>query len=334
MNRNQATPTDDVWFAYDGDCPICSLAAQALRIRESVGTLHLVDARQQPEHALICEIGALGLDLDEGMVLKYRDICYHGQDALHMMALLGSRQGWFNRLTALCFRSKTVARLAYPPMRAVRNLLLRLRGRAKIRNLHSGAAPIFEPIFGSDWARLPPLMRERFAIRPYSDDALILEGTLDVAVSPLMRLVAKLSGTFVSRSGRAVPITVRFRSAGHTVGLVFDRSFRFAGGEQRFVSCMEPVGGNELVEFMGFGVGWKVACRWTGKSVVFAHRGYVWRLFGMLVPLPLGLLIGAGYGEETPTSEDGFTLTAHAAHPWFGTTFSYGGPLTLTRASP
>ena len=334
MNRNQATPSSDVWFAYDGDCPVCSLAAQALRIRESVGALHLVDARQQPDHALIREIGARGLDLDEGMVLKYGDVCYHGRDALHMMALLGSRQGWFNRLTAACFRLKTVARLAYPPLRAARNLLLRLMGRSKIRNLHSGAAPIFQPIFGTEWERLPPLMRERFAIRPYSDDTLALEGTLDVVVSPLMRLMAKLSSTFVSRSGLAVPVTVRFRSAKHVVGLVFDRTFRFADGEQRFVSCMEPVGGNELVEFLRFGVGWRVACRWTGQSVVFAHRGYVWRLFGMLVPLPLGLLIGAGDGEETPTSEDGFTLTAYAAHPWFGTTFSYGGPFRLSRGSP
>jgi predicted DCC family thiol-disulfide oxidoreductase YuxK len=334
VNQNQATPSSDVWFVYDGDCPVCSTAAQALRIRAAVGALHLVDARQQPDHALIREIGSLGLDLDEGMVLKYCGVCYHGRDALHMMALLGSRQGWFNRLTALCFRSKTVARLAYPPMRAARNLLLRLMGRSRIDNLHSGAVPIFEPILGSDWARLPPLMRERFAIRPFSDDALTLEGTLDVAVSPLMRLIARLSGTFVSRSGRAVPVTVRFRSAKHTVGVVFDRSFHFAGGEQRFVSCMEPIGGNELVEFLRFGVGWKVACRWTGQSVVFAHRGYVWRLFGILVPLPLGLLIGAGHGEETPTSEDGFTLAAYAAHPWFGTTFSYGGPFRLTRASP
>jgi predicted DCC family thiol-disulfide oxidoreductase YuxK len=125
----------DVWFVYDGQCPICSVAAHALQIKKSVGNLHLVNAREDKDHPLLKEVNERQLDLDDGMVLKYRDGYYHGEDALHMMALLGSGQGWFNRMNASLFRSKLFARLFYPAMRAIRNMLLRLKGVPKIRNL-------------------------------------------------------------------------------------------------------------------------------------------------------------------------------------------------------
>jgi predicted DCC family thiol-disulfide oxidoreductase YuxK len=126
--------TGEIWFVYDGDCPVCTYAARALRIRDSVGSLHLLDARTGRDHPLIQRITAAGLDLDEGMVIAFCDRFYHGADALQMMGLLGSSYGWFNRLNAMLFRSPVVARCAYPLMRAGRNLLLRLRGVTPIGN--------------------------------------------------------------------------------------------------------------------------------------------------------------------------------------------------------
>ncbi|MBN8535248.1 MAG: DUF393 domain-containing protein [Rhizobiales bacterium] len=127
--------TGEIWFAYDGECPICTYAAHALRIRESVGQLHLVDARVDTNHPLIQRINAERLDLDEGMVIQFGDQLYHGADALQVMALLGSKYGWFNRASALLFRSPRLARLAYPLMRGTRNLLIRLLGVPRIDNL-------------------------------------------------------------------------------------------------------------------------------------------------------------------------------------------------------
>lgn len=129
--------TGDVWFVYDGDCPICSVAASALKIRKAVGKLHLVDARSDISNPILQEINDLKLDLDEGMVIKFRDTCYHGADALHVMAMLGTGQGWFNRLNALLFRSKFLSAICYPPMRTGRNLLIRLRGVPRINNLEN-----------------------------------------------------------------------------------------------------------------------------------------------------------------------------------------------------
>ena len=137
IDQTALSVTDEpaAYFVYDGDCPLCTQAARALRIRKAIGRLELVDARNDKDHPVLLEVKAAGLDLDQGMVFKTGGTLYHGADALHMMALLGSGQGWFNRLSAMLFRSKRVAAIAYPPMRATRNVLLALFGADKIGNL-------------------------------------------------------------------------------------------------------------------------------------------------------------------------------------------------------
>lgn len=126
----------DVWFVYDGDCPLCLMGATHFRIKQAVGELHLLNKREADDsHQLIAEINAQKLDLDKGMVLKIGGRLYQGADALHIMALIGSNTGWFNRLNALLFKSEKIARLCYPSMWVVRNLLIGLKGVGKINNL-------------------------------------------------------------------------------------------------------------------------------------------------------------------------------------------------------
>lgn len=132
---DQASPTRSIWFVYDGDCPLCATAAAAFRVREAAGTLNLVNAREASGHPLLGEVNAARLDLDEGMAIKFGGVFYHGADALHLMALIGSQHGWLNRTNALLFRNMRVARFAYPFMRAVRNAAIGLKGAGKIRNL-------------------------------------------------------------------------------------------------------------------------------------------------------------------------------------------------------
>ena len=114
---------------YDGKCPFCSRYVRLMRLRKAVD-LTLVDARQ-PSDALDKAL-AEGFCIDEGMVLKLEGSFYHGEAALHMLALLSSRSTAFNRVTGLLFRSPRLARMAYPTLRAGRNLALRLIGQSKL----------------------------------------------------------------------------------------------------------------------------------------------------------------------------------------------------------
>ena len=94
INNNK----DDVWFVYDGECPICTSASRAYRIKEALGNLYTIDARADKNHPIMKEINSLGLNIDQGMVIKFKNTHYHGVEALHIMALLGTNSGLFNRL--------------------------------------------------------------------------------------------------------------------------------------------------------------------------------------------------------------------------------------------
>ena len=124
----------DAWLVYDGLCPLCDNYAHMVRLRQSVGSLHLVDARYPS--ALLDEITAAGLDIDQGMVLKFNDVIYYGSDAVHMLTMLGSSSGLFNRICKLTFGSQAGARVFYPIAKAVRNAVLKLIGVPYIDNLH------------------------------------------------------------------------------------------------------------------------------------------------------------------------------------------------------
>ncbi len=126
-----------VWFVYDGDCPICRMAASALKIRKEYGDLHLLNAREAKDTALMKEINVRGYDLDEGMVIYVEGQFYYGKSALKFMARFGDKKGLFNWFTKSLFWSDTLAKLLYPLMRGCRNLLIRLNGSGKIRNLEN-----------------------------------------------------------------------------------------------------------------------------------------------------------------------------------------------------
>lgn len=119
------------WLLYDGECPFCSRYVRHVRLRDAVGPITLVNAR---EHAtLVEEVQRLGFDVDTGMVLKLDGNYYHGADCIHALALLTTPSGGFNRLNSLVFRSARLSKLLYPVLRTGRNLTLRLLGRTRVQ---------------------------------------------------------------------------------------------------------------------------------------------------------------------------------------------------------
>jgi len=125
----------EILLVYDKECPVCNAYCQIVRIRETVGDLKIIDAREKSE--VLAEITARGLDIDKGMVLKMGGQFYYGSDAMHALALISSRSGLCNRLNYWIFRSKSVSSWLYPVLRLFRNLLLKLLGKTKINNLGS-----------------------------------------------------------------------------------------------------------------------------------------------------------------------------------------------------
>jgi predicted DCC family thiol-disulfide oxidoreductase YuxK len=121
---------DGAIIVYDGECPFCSSYIHFLRLRETIGDVELVDARQGGK--FVEDVFAAGYDLDEGMVLVYRGRYYHGADCMHMIGLLSTPSSIFNRANKFMTRSPRVMAWIYPVLRAGRNATLRMLGRSKI----------------------------------------------------------------------------------------------------------------------------------------------------------------------------------------------------------
>lgn len=126
---------ETIWFVYDGECPICQIGASMFTVKKAVGEVEVVDARTQADHPVVGEINEAQLDLDAGMVIKYQDKLYQGDEALHLMAQLGADDNLLNAINNRMFKFKPVAILLYPSMRAARNIALAIKGVGKIRNL-------------------------------------------------------------------------------------------------------------------------------------------------------------------------------------------------------
>jgi predicted DCC family thiol-disulfide oxidoreductase YuxK len=122
-------------LVYDGECPICSAYSKALAIRQLDSRFEIVNARHY--HPILDNINELGLNLDEGFVLKIENDYFHGADAINRLALISTRVGLFNRLNYLIFKSAYLSRILYPFLRIGRSILLYVLGIKKLGKVNS-----------------------------------------------------------------------------------------------------------------------------------------------------------------------------------------------------
>ena len=125
--------TREILLVYDKECPVCDAYCRVVRVRESVGKLRLVNARENTP--IMEEITRQRLDIDQGMVLKVDGVLYYGPDAIHALSLMSGASGVFNRINYWIFSSKSRSRILYPILRSGRNLLLKVLRKTKVNNL-------------------------------------------------------------------------------------------------------------------------------------------------------------------------------------------------------
>lgn len=194
--------------------------------------------------------------------------------------------------------------------------------------------PVFKQLLGKRWSELGAVIQQHYSLRPYSTDAISVAGTmLEVRYSraagfllPLFRIF----GALVPYAGVDVPIVVHYRCKPTERRIYWSRLFQFpARAEYCFRSYMEPRAHGEMVEFVRFGVGMRLAVTAEAGALVFRDKGYVWRIGPWLIPLPLGWLLGRAYIEERPISETEFSMEMTLTQPWFGELFHYRGKFAL-----
>ncbi|MCP3460036.1 DCC1-like thiol-disulfide oxidoreductase family protein [Bradyrhizobium sp. CCGUVB23] len=122
--------SDEIWVVYDGECPFCSRYVLLYKLRDRGQRVHLIDARSS--HPIVGEIRSRSLDLDEGMVVRWRGRYHHGADAMHLLTILAGDRSIFNQVNRALFSRPQIARALYPVLVGARKLILRLLGRKLI----------------------------------------------------------------------------------------------------------------------------------------------------------------------------------------------------------
>ena len=115
---------------YDGECPFCKNYVNFLRLRDAFGDIKLINARERTKEREM--VDDQKLNLDNGMVIHFKNKYYHGDDAMHIISTLTEDQGLKNRFTKWVFSSPSRAKFIYPLLRSGRNAALFVLRRKKI----------------------------------------------------------------------------------------------------------------------------------------------------------------------------------------------------------
>ncbi|NRA28778.1 MAG: DUF393 domain-containing protein [Parvularculaceae bacterium] len=112
---------------YDGECPFCAGYVRFNRLRQRLGEVELIDAREATE--LVEAYAAKGHDIDESFIVDTGGtILSHGAAMAFIHANLSP--GW----TGLpLLANEKLLQTVYPSLRAMRNGALHLLGVSKIR---------------------------------------------------------------------------------------------------------------------------------------------------------------------------------------------------------
>ncbi len=118
-------------IVHDGACPLCRFYVRRLRLERAAGPVEIVDARSGDPR--VAELAAAGYHLDAGMVVVLDGRIFHGDEAVHALALLSTPIDAFNRLNRGLLARPGIARALYPLFRAARRVALALTGVGPLR---------------------------------------------------------------------------------------------------------------------------------------------------------------------------------------------------------
>lgn len=119
---------------FDGACPFCRAYLRLHRLREDIGSVELLSARDKDDR--IAHYQQEGFDLDQGMLVVMGEVVYAGADAMVVLASCSTASGWFNRCNRWIFSSRRRSRFIYPILRAGRRIALLLLRMPLIRETY------------------------------------------------------------------------------------------------------------------------------------------------------------------------------------------------------
>ncbi len=190
---------------------------------------------------------------------------------------------------------------------------------------------MFKTLLADQWDLLSPAVQQHYGIK--DGEEMSMEGELAVKHGRFIKLLMpliRLTGALVPVEGEQFNVTVENKRIGNT--FYWHRRFKKDNKVYEFKSKMQQFN-NDIVEFVGLGIGIRMGLKVIDGGLVYEDKGYVLKLGSTLIPIPLRLLIGKSFIEEFTTTDSPHDLEMRfvVTHPWFGFGFSYMGYFNFTK---
>ncbi len=190
----------------------------------------------------------------------------------------------------------------------------------------------FQPVFGEKWAKLPEVFLRHYTIKVNSNETILAKGLISVNFNWLFKSLSPFISwlhIFPSYRAKNIPITVTYSSPPGSNAFCYDRVFYYPKRNIHFKSRQIILKKNILIELTKGNLGWKFSYDFVNGCVVLNHIGYIWRFYSLLIPLPLGFLLGKCNAIEKVLSEKSFSMQMQFTHPWFGVVYEYFGTFEI-----
>ncbi len=192
---------------------------------------------------------------------------------------------------------------------------------------------------GEQWERLDDIVKRHYAMAPGIAAQMTIHGSMDRVfhsnIAKLFLLPGRIFGALVPFQGRNIPTEVRnwTRDDNHKA-MFWYRTLQFPGKPlTKFKSRMEYAGGDEIIEYVKYGLGIRMRMSVDEGALVFTSAGYIWDTGVARIPIPTWAILGDAQIVERAISEKEFYLDFTMLHPLFGKTFGYSGTFFIQEMS-
>ena len=184
---------------------------------------------------------------------------------------------------------------------------------------------------GEKWELLSKRMQARFEEESLSDAPKKYKGEmLDIQCSFLGSVLANfmrpIGSPLLPYNEKNVPIDVKVYK-NETEGIIFkERIYHFKNRRPfKVLSWMVVNTEGQIQEFIGFGLGMRMALDVRQETLFFKGAGYFLKLGRFNIPIPLFLSPGEVLVEHSDHGDAAFRVRIEMKHPWFGQMYLQDG---------
>lgn len=197
---------------------------------------------------------------------------------------------------------------------------------------------IMQKALGERWHQLDDIVQRHYEMSPGVPACVTIHGVMDEVfhsnVAKLFLLPGRVLGALVPYRGKDIPTEVRnWTEDNNAKAMFWHRTLQFPDKPLAvFKSRMEHVAGDEIIEYVKFGVGIRMRMSVRDGAMVFTSTGYVWDVGAVRLPIPTWAILGSAEIVERGISDEEFRIDFHMTHPLLGRTFGYSGTFSICEA--